>query len=634
MLTPPPVPVPVPSLHDPSHSPPSLSLLILLCSPTPPPYPIEICNDALTDVRNVLTSTMMDKENVESNYEALLSTHKDYKAKTDEELTNLRKLPSKVSELEKKLNKTELDLEGYRLKEAPADQEAVAKVKNEMRRLTQKTQIHIPPPTYPSTATEPSSLESNKRRSDGRRVGVIVKDGREGKSSSPAKIDPVTGTIGMRTPTSAKPRKQSSVKPFSPKGLADDEGSPVGGGEGEEEEQQQQEEGQKQQGQRQQQGQEQRKGKEVADEVIEERERGRDQEEEDLELKEEENAKMKRKTSVPRRASIRYVQPSRRSSVSTAAATAASVTPKETKGQSKASSSAATTTSAQSSQNRKGSVGSLKKQPTKSKISTDPSEGSNGSLPASATATDGSDIPASGAASARSAVSARAGDAPEEQMGDERESDDDEDDFKELAAPPKVLLKTSSMSQRRMTRLASLEDPILPTTENLLGKAVDTLVEDEESAKEVGIDEEMKNGLLRSLSRVSSYSSRQGSGVRSDDGWSGRTEEGLHEEESEGEGEEEEEEEVDEIEEEMSNDVAKTWGQLTKALNNALSENLGDEIANKASHVIAPVTIEFCSILSKCTMVRDSSPPPSFLILLLTFPLLLLLCCGGRACGK
>jgi len=41
------------------------------------------------------------------------------------------------------------------------------------------------------------------------------------------------------------------------------------------------------------------------------------------------------------------------------------------------------------------------------------------------------------------------------------------------------------------------------------------------------------------------------------------------------------ESEVDEIEEEMSNGVAKTWGQFTKALNNALLENLGEDIAHQ-----------------------------------------------------
>jgi hypothetical protein len=143
--------------------------------------------------------------------------------------------------------------------------------------------------------------------------------------------------------------------------------------------------------------------------------------------------------------------------------------------------------------------------------------------------------------------------------------------------------------------LASLEDPPIPSAENILNRAVDSLVHDNELATEIGIDDHMKNGLLRSLSQASrqdSISSRS---------FIDETEES----ESQENGEElvEEEEEIDEIEEEMATDVAKTWGQFTKAINNVLCENLGDDIANKASQVLAPVTIEFCSILSKCTMV-------------------------------
>jgi hypothetical protein len=530
---------------------------------------------------------MIERENLESNYESLLTTHKDYKAKTAEELTNLRKLPSQVSELEKKLHKAELDLEGYRLKDAPADQEAVAKVRNEMRRLTQKTaHIAVTPPVFPlSTAGEDSSNSSpNKRRTDGRRVGVIVKDGRDGKSS-PAKVDPVTGTIGMKTPTSAK-RRQSVVKPFSPKGLAlaDGEGKSISDP-GQQQEQQKLSESVSQAGQ------------EEEDEVTEATDDG-----EDIELlSKEENEKSKRKVSVPRRASIRSVQSSRRSS-------GAGATSKEAKGQ----------PSKASSQERKAS---LKKLPSKRKISQDLSAGSSSSSSSSAIASaaasgDSASHPfdpttsstAAGDASAPTALVQnnsvrRSEDDKREKTGSVGEEEsDDEDDFDEIAAPPRVLMKTSSMSQRRMTKLASLEDPILPSTENLLGKAVDTLVEDEESANEVGIDENMKKGLLRSLSQMSrslsgdplSASSRVGSEDQEDGDGQGQVQE-----------EEEEEEEEDEIEEEMSSDVAKTWGQLTKALNNVLSENLGEDIANKASHVIAPVTIEFCSILSKCTMVSD-----------------------------
>lgn len=512
----------------------------------------------------------MERENLESNYEALMTTYNNYKADTDEELRNLRKLPHKVSDLEKKLNKAELDLDGYRLNEAPVDKEAVEKVKSQMRRLTQQTHVTVPPPVFPShTSSNTSTAEHtpvntpSKTRSDGRRIGVIVKDAREGKSS-PAKIDPVSGAIGLKTPISAKPtllKEKTAPIVFSPKGATDDKIEENGI---------------------------------VEHEIVVN----------DVEPLENLDLSVESTQPAPRKKSMRSIQTTRKSSIGNKEMKQKSTSAKEEmiapiRGKSIKSNDRGSTTVTQQSKStnerpaekiREGklleNVLDSEKSITLVNKSDEVSSLHNQSLDEVKSLVGNEE-----ATNSSSVVN-----------DDEVEGEDDT--IPEMLFPPRVLLKNSSMSQRRMTRLASLEDPVLPSSDEMLNKVVETLVTDEESASEAGIDDNLKFGLLRSLSQMSSYSRAESSEqvissrsfIENPDGESNDAVDIAEEEE--------EEEEVDEIEEEMSNDVAKTWGQLTKALNNALSENLGDEIANKASHVIAPVTIEFCSILSKCTMVE------------------------------
>jgi hypothetical protein len=139
-------------------------------------------------------------------------------------------------------------------------------------------------------------------------------------------------------------------------------------------------------------------------------------------------------------------------------------------------------------------------------------------------------------------------------------------------APSLSIVRT--MSNKRITRLASGE-PENP--KKLLKKASSILLEDDELLDEAGCNNDfMRTTFLQSFS---------------DD------------EDSEGGSLSDESESEDEFDLEVSMDVAKTWGSFTKSLNDVLTDNLSEKEANHITHVIAPITIEFSSLLVKSTIV-------------------------------
>ena len=142
------------------------------------------------------------------------------------------------------------------------------------------------------------------------------------------------------------------------------------------------------------------------------------------------------------------------------------------------------------------------------------------------------------------------------------------------------LLKTIA-SSKRLTRLATLsEDDQTPMDDPkvVLSKTASKLCKDASLAEAVGMDTSTLESLKVLSGKDMANDTESSDSECSDD-------------------------EEDELESEMSAEIAKTWGLFTKAIRDTLAENLEEELVTTVLHVLAPTTIEFSSLMAKCTMV-------------------------------